>query len=98
MISCKKPGVAFWATVVVVVALVAYPLSFGPVVWLTGRGYFRESTVSSVYRPVLWSTAHVESLGPGVDWWASLFLPDDQSVTLQIQTDEASYTFWFARN
>ena len=26
----KKPGVAFWATVVVVVALVGYPASFGP--------------------------------------------------------------------
>ena len=29
----KKPGVAFWATVVVVVALVAYPLSWGPWCW-----------------------------------------------------------------
>jgi len=28
----KKPGVAFWATVVLVVGL-AYPLSFGPVFW-----------------------------------------------------------------
>ena len=28
----KKPGVAFWVTVVVVAALVGYPLSFGP--WL----------------------------------------------------------------
>ena len=30
MTDRKKPGVAFWATVVVVVVLVAYPLSFGP--------------------------------------------------------------------
>jgi hypothetical protein len=29
----KPPGAAFWATVVVVVALVAYPLSFGPACW-----------------------------------------------------------------
>jgi len=28
--SRKKPGVAFWATVVVVVVLVGYPLNFGP--------------------------------------------------------------------
>ena len=34
MTDHKKPGVAFWATVVVVVALVVYPLSAGPVVWL----------------------------------------------------------------
>lgn len=37
MTSRKIPGVAFWATVVVLVALVAYPLSFGPVCWLTKR-------------------------------------------------------------
>jgi hypothetical protein len=32
--SPKKPGVVFWATVVLVVVLVAYPLSFGPARWL----------------------------------------------------------------
>lgn len=31
--SRKQPGVEFWATMVVVVSLVVYPLSFGPVVW-----------------------------------------------------------------
>jgi hypothetical protein len=31
----KQPGVAFWAAVVLVVALVvAYPLSLGPAIWL----------------------------------------------------------------
>ncbi len=35
--SRKKPGVAFWATVVVVVGLVAYPLSFGPACWLVSK-------------------------------------------------------------
>jgi hypothetical protein len=29
----KKPGVAYWATVVVVVLLMGYPLSFGPACW-----------------------------------------------------------------
>ena len=33
MTSRKKPGVAFWATVIVLVALVGYPLSFGPACW-----------------------------------------------------------------
>jgi hypothetical protein len=37
MTSRKKPGLAFWATVVVVVVLVAYPLSFGPACWITSR-------------------------------------------------------------
>jgi hypothetical protein len=33
MTSRKHPSAAFWVTVVVVVALVAYPLSFGPACW-----------------------------------------------------------------
>src|SRR5262245_38714898 len=37
MTDRKKPGVAFWATVVVVVMLVAYPLSFGPACWVAPR-------------------------------------------------------------
>ena len=36
--SRKKPGVTAWPTGVVVVALVAYPLSFGPAIWLAIRG------------------------------------------------------------
>ena len=34
----KKPGVLFWAMVVVIVALVAYPLSIGPATWLEAHG------------------------------------------------------------
>ena len=33
----KKPGVAFRATVVVVVVLMGYPLSFGPACWISSR-------------------------------------------------------------
>jgi hypothetical protein len=35
MQSAKKPGVGFWATVAVVVVLMGYPLSWGPVTWIT---------------------------------------------------------------
>jgi len=37
MTSRKKPGTAFWTTVIVVVALVCYPLSFGPACWATAQ-------------------------------------------------------------
>src|SRR5580704_8634282 len=47
----KKPGVAFWATVVVVVALVGYPLSFGPACWLADRNAFLVPAVGMVYKP-----------------------------------------------
>ena len=37
MTDRKKPGVAFWAKVALVVVL-AYPLSLGPVCWAMNRG------------------------------------------------------------
>ena len=52
----KKPGVAFWATVVVVVALALYPLSFGPACWVAD--HYCDShpalqrTAISAYRPL----------------------------------------------
>ena len=94
----KKPGVAFWAAVALVAVLIGYPLSFGPAIWLTGRGFFRESTIESFYWPVLWSTAHAESLENAVDWWGSLWVPDGESVTLHIQTDEADIVFQFGES
>jgi hypothetical protein len=50
--SRKKPGIAFWATVVVVAVLVGYPLSFGPACWIatrTGAGY---TAVCIIYWPL----------------------------------------------
>ncbi len=47
----KKPGVAFWATVVVVVALVGYPLSFGPACWISSRTGIE---LSQAYFPIGW--------------------------------------------
>ena len=33
----KKPGVVFWALWVLVIAIVGYPLSVGPVCWVSSR-------------------------------------------------------------
>ena len=41
MSSRKKPGVAFWTTVVVVL-LVAYPLSIGPTIWICDQEWSPE--------------------------------------------------------
>jgi hypothetical protein len=49
--ASKKPGVAFWAAVAVVAALVAYPLSFGPACWIASRGQV-SSSVLIAYRPL----------------------------------------------
>src|SRR5262245_2297074 len=72
----KKPGVAFWATVVVVLAL-AYPLSYGPACWLD----LRQERLPSWARPVAWyfwrPMAWLAISGPKpikrtILWWASL--------------------------
>jgi hypothetical protein len=57
----KKGGVAFWATVVVVVVLVGYPISLGPLCWLTSRMNFGGQVVSILYRPL---TAAISRAGP----------------------------------
>jgi hypothetical protein len=52
--NCKKPGVAFWATAVVVVVLVAYPLSFGPACAYVNRGNLAPTLLKTVYAPCLY--------------------------------------------
>ncbi len=55
--SARKQSVALWATVVVVLALVAYPLSMGPMISLNARGTFPEpvdEVIRCIYRPLHW--------------------------------------------
>ena len=49
----KKPGVAFWATVVVVVGLILYPVSFGPACWLASRTGIGISALPEIYHPIV---------------------------------------------
>jgi hypothetical protein len=60
----KKPGVAFWATVVVVCLPIAYVLSFGPACWISSRtcakftprsrrGHYYVPVLGTVYWPLL---------------------------------------------
>jgi hypothetical protein len=66
----KKPGVAFWATVGLVVVLVGYPLSFGPACWIVGR---TETSIVKyaeiMYWPILRIAAldHSDGEGPVAD-------------------------------
>lgn len=57
MTSRRKPGVSFWATAVVVVVVVVYPLSYGPVCWLAFHGLLPEWSVGAFnvfYGPIVW--------------------------------------------
>ena len=60
MTSRNKPGLAFWATVVVVVGMVGYVLGFGPVLAYYRSGMSTRSFQPLVraYRPLLWLRNH----------------------------------------
>jgi hypothetical protein len=79
MTSRKKPGVAFWATVVVVVLLIGYPLSIGPACWITSRLGFGDEFVSTAYQPILRAvkTAEGSPLDDALMWYAYLGAPED---------------------
>jgi hypothetical protein len=69
----KKPGVAFWATVVLV-AVLAYPLSLLPLVWLNSRDMIPdEGVVHDVVWVYCYPVRWLHDNGPGwfrefIDW------------------------------
>ncbi len=93
MTSRKKPGVAFWTTVVVVVVLLAYPLSFGPACWLAGENETAMDAIPNAYYPILWLVKiSRHEVRPGVfeqgtadhciEWYATLGRKDGASPIL----------------
>ena len=65
----KKPGAAFWATVVLSTATL-YVLTFGPAWWLASREKLPTRDVArTIYRPLIWAVVEYE--GP-LRWWAEL--------------------------
>lgn len=70
----KKPGMAFWAIAVVVVALVLYPLSFGPACWW----FSNPEPHSRGFAPrIFWPMGWVATNGPepcrrAIRWYALL--------------------------
>ena len=67
MTDRKKPGVAFWATVVVV-CMMLYVASFGPACWVSPYVQPSGDLISAIYCPVLMLC----SWGP--DWLADLIV------------------------
>jgi hypothetical protein len=78
MTSRKKPGVAFWATVVLVAVLVLYPLSFGPACWLAYRDYMSDDVrhiATVAYSPIAWISENgPKPLQDAIASYASLWL------------------------
>jgi hypothetical protein len=69
----KRPTAGFWISVVLVAAL-AYPLSFGPACWISSRLNAGTSAVTLVYRPIAWFLRE-DCAGPldsAVRWYAGV--------------------------
>ena len=74
--SRKHLCTAFWATLVVVVALVAYPLSFGPACWAVGRAHFADQAFRATYRPLVWIFQRLPPQAQSAaQWYVDLWLP-----------------------
>jgi hypothetical protein len=75
MTDRKKPGVAFWASVVLSLALL-YPISLGPACWLTSHVNTGASALSIVYRPMVWAMLNSETLDQAIEWYSELVAAD----------------------
>jgi hypothetical protein len=69
----KHPSAAFWATVVLVAALVGYPLSFGPACWLADYSGMGKEIIPMIFTPAIWCSANgAAPVSAGINWWAHL--------------------------
>jgi hypothetical protein len=100
--SRKKPGVAFWATVVVVVVLVllAYPLSFGPACWIVARPGTSEQDFGPVLRTIYWPLGRIiyrrtPIASPALVWYVKLGLTEGCFVHVPGNSDgQLPMTIW----
>src|SRR5262245_54850723 len=75
----RKPGLMFWTTMMALVLLVGYPLSFGPACWITSRANVGASAIPVVYRPLTWAMSpdsHTK-MNRVSTWYAKIGAPDD---------------------
>jgi hypothetical protein len=80
----KKPGVAFWATVVVVAVLIGYPLSAGPIAYLETRDLLPSQVTKVIelfYWPLNWIFDHSpESVREAMWSYSKLWIPEDHPI------------------
>jgi hypothetical protein len=79
----KKGGAALYVTVFLVAAVLLYPASFGPVLWLTARAHTNQETLERVYSPILWlMTRYPGTVSRVFGWWGSVGMPPGDGVVL----------------
>jgi hypothetical protein len=92
MTNRKKPGIAFWATLAVLVALVAYPLSYGPACWMAWqrRSHSAVRITATIYSPLVWASFNgPERIQRALWWWAEFYAPPSVKTT---EASSSGYT------
>ena len=72
----EKPGVAFWATMALVV-IVLYVLCIGPACWISSHTGAGDSAVSVVYRPLTWGMSNSKRIEGAISWYSQLAAAKD---------------------
>ena len=70
----KKPGLTFWAAVVVAVVL-AYPALLGPSCWLSSQTGCGADLVSAIYRPairILFRAPNPTAMQKAITWYSEI--------------------------
>ncbi len=81
MTDRKKLGVAFWASVVLVVVL-AYPLSIGPAGWMASRPFESpgKGRIPTFYWPIMTYVPYCPGGGTAVAWYIKACVPAGRDV------------------
>ena len=93
--TVRKPGIAFYCTLSLVLLFLLYPVSFGPAIWSEGRGYIDKDVIERVYAPMLWGILY----GPppvcdSIYWWAALGLRPDHLVCYNVDDSREGFVFF----
>jgi hypothetical protein len=88
----KKPGVAFWAIVLVVVLQVRYPLSFGPACWIASRS--ENWRIATFYWPIQTYVPRCPGGRAALGWYARLGIPAMSRGVLVPFHDRESELTW----
>ena len=69
----RNPTAGFWITVVLVVVLAGYPLSFGPACWISSRiNVDQADGIPLAYMPMTWAMSASNRVPSALNWYAQL--------------------------
>lgn len=84
MTERRTSPLAIWL-IVTALLLVAYPLSVGPAMWLTQKGYLPHGVYQTTYWPMVMLCIRCRPLRGPIDWYVKVWEPADEPTRLQAQ-------------